>query len=69
MVKFKAFKQLLEGRMFVATSVLKIQDESVVVNQAYIALWCSSPPTPKLACFLPHLKIINTFLKGDIYIL
>ena len=26
--------------------------------------YCISRPTPKLACFVPYLKIINTFLKN-----
>ena len=32
-----------------------------------IILLCgTAPPTPKLACFVLYLKIINTFLKNDI---
>ena len=33
------------------------------------ALRGTAPPTPKLACFVLYLKIINTFLKNNICIL
>ena len=29
----------------------------------------TATPTPKLACFVLYLKIINTFLKNNTYIL
>ena len=29
----------------------------------------TAPPTPKLACFVLYLKIINIFLKNNICIL